>query len=142
MLGIAKHSKIITTLIVAMFIVGGSGVAFVLQTCSMPRQMACCQMMDDGATSDCAIQTPLSNTVSLRSDMSCNTTTLVGGYTTNPGVVENYQQVHAVPVSVVLVDFAVVNPRAFETEFTSSRFAENASPPSVDKHILNATLLI
>lgn len=142
MLVIAKHIKLVALLIISLFVLGSSGVAFVLQTYSMPPKMECCKMMSDGAASECAEHGQLANTVSLQPDMSCNTSTLVGGYRTNPGVVENDQTVHKTPIVVAPVPDLVTSTPAINVFVSLSSFAENFSRPSVDKNVLNSTLLI
>ncbi len=142
MLRFAKHIKLASSLFVTLFVVGSSGVAFVLQTCAMPSQMACCQMMDSGVTSECTGQSQTNNAVALKSDMSCNTTTVVGGYTTNPGVVESNHPVLKAPLVAAPLSDVVFSIAAVQTEIPLSPFVQSSSPPSVAKHILNATLLI
>ncbi len=142
MLKIAKHSTFVGYLAMSLFVAGSSGIAFVLQTCSMPVKMACCQTMNDDNTGDCTGQTQPKGTVVLQAGASCGATILVGGLTTNPGVVENNHPVQKAPVVVAPVNDVVACAPVLNIALFAPQFAESVSPPSVDKHILNATLLI
>jgi hypothetical protein len=142
MLRIAKHIKLVTTLIIPTFIVGGSGVSFVIQKCSMRPKTACCTVMDDGMVSNCACQSRPGNEVSVRSDAACMSSTLIGGLTTNPGVLETNQPVRKTPVVVAPTGDDVACPQLTNVAIPHVFMAEKAPPPSVEKHILNATLLI
>jgi hypothetical protein len=140
MLGIAKHIKLLSSLAALMFTLGSSGVAVVIHSCTMAPQMECCENMNgDMSYADAAGRTDAGPT--FQSDMSCTTSTLVGGLTTNPGVVENNVPVQK--ISVVVAP-AVGCPCIHTATRVASvlPFAESISPPSVPLHILNASLLI
>ncbi len=137
-----SHNKVVGYLAISLFAFGSSGVAFVLQTCSMKSTMECCQSMNEKDSPDCAKSSLPKGAVAVQSDASCGTSTLVGGLTTNPGVVENNHLVQKATVIVAPVNDVVACAPLLNTAIFAPQFAENVSPPSVNKHILNATLLI
>ena len=137
MLGITKHIKLLSSVAVLLFAFGSSGLTVVLHYCTMP-QMACCVKMDDDGTAG-SRQTGVP---SIQSDMNCSSSTLVGGYTTNAGIVDNNRSVHKISVDILPACNTVIGSQTVAASFSVRPFAENFSPPSVEKHILNATLLI
>ena len=142
MLGIGRHIKLIGSFAALLFTLGSSGVAVVIHSCSMMPVMACCEHMQEDPGSQCMDPSAVPGTQALQNDMSCNSTRVIGGLTTNPGVVDHSQKVQpsnafVVPVHSLVEIFSAPNVcpwiHPFETD---------VSPPSVGKHILNASLLI
>lgn len=137
MLGITKHIKLLSSAAILLFAFGSSGLTIVLHYCTMP-EMACCMNMDDDAGS-ASSQT---GTAAVQSDMACNSTTLVGGFTTNAGIVDNNKIVQKLTVDVLPASDVLANTLTIAASLPVLPFTGNVSPPSVDKHILNASLLI
>jgi hypothetical protein len=104
--------------------------------------MECCQDMSGDMNADCSNPSLLPGVPTLRSDMSCTTTTLVGGLTTNPGVVDNSRPIQKIPVITMLPSVCFSCVQTLTNTVPIAPFAESISPPSVEKHILNASFLI
>ncbi len=142
MLRIARHINLLGSVVAFLFAFGSSGLAVVIDNCTMTTRMQCCQSMSDQTEGDCSnpIQTP--GIPSFHSDANCNGSTLVGGLTINPGVVDNNQLVQKISVVAVPMNDCLSYVQTLTSSIPIVAFVESISPPSVEKHILNASLLI
>lgn len=139
---LARHIRLLGSLAALLFVLGSSGVVVIIHSCTMVPQMECCQGMSNEMNADCSNQSQLPGIPTLQSDMSCTTTTLVGGLTTNPGVVDGTRPVQKISVLVMPPDVCLSGVQALTSAVPIAPFAQSISPPAVEKHILNASLLI
>ncbi len=142
----SQHTIIAGRILAVLFVIANSGFTTVLRQCTMKSDgpMECCSVPEksDAASRD-AIQKN-ANSLSIVSQFSCHTTTLVGGI--------------ANTLALLQKDSAKQNARENElcaqlqlrTAITSTldhstnpaHFAVILSPPSVEKCILNSSFLI
>lgn len=139
------HRNILTIgrLFVLLFFLANSGFTVILYHCTMTDEMcdmSCCaetcQDMEEGcgpATDAIGVGQP------------CQTTTVVGGYQTEPTVLEKEY------TGRQIIKYDLLLPSVFETAiadrvdlpaFHIVSAASNVSPPSVETYVLNATFLI
>ncbi len=139
---IAGHIKLLASLAALLFGLGSSGLAAVIDGCAMTPQMACCKTMHNDPMAGCDIPAGAASGVSVQNDMSCHTSTLVGGHLTNPGVIETGHTIQKISLAVEPVA-ACASCMPTPANSLSPRLSANGiSPPSVKKHILNVSLLI
>jgi hypothetical protein len=145
-----KHIFGFGRLFLVFFFLANSGFTVVLYHCAMTEEMcgmSCCNGTNDCAAGTCEdmdeSQTPVAHPVTM--GQPCQTATVVGGYQTDPTVVEkqfNGRQIitdDLLPTSVFETGIGLrVDLPAFH--FTST--ASNVSPPSVETYVLNASFLI
>jgi hypothetical protein len=138
---ITRHIKLLGSLAALLFTLGSSGVAIVVHSCTMAPKMECCQNMDADRNIDCS-EGQTAGVPAIQLDMTCSTSTLVGCLTTNPGVVDNNRPVQNVSAVVVPLAGCTSRVQTVTSPVSILPGAASISPPSVAKHILNASLLI
>ena len=77
----------------------------------------------------------------VKSDYVCHMNTLVGGLKTKEGLLEKAPS-HNDHVGAFIIPANNASIAATTTSFASLSYAVSISPPSVEKYVLNATLLI
>jgi hypothetical protein len=142
MLRIVRHINLLGSVVAFLFAFGSSGLAVVIHNCTTTTPMQCCQSMSDQTEGDCSNPIQTSGIPSFHSDVNCSTSTLVGGLTTNPGVANNSQLVQKISVVAVPTNDCLSYVPTLTSSVSIVAFAGSISPPSVEKHILNASFLI
>jgi len=142
MVAVTKHIKLLAAFAALLFTIGSSGVAIVIHTCTMTPQMTCCERMLDDTNLPCTNPEGSSGGQSIQTDMTCSVTALVGGFTTNPGVVDNNHQVQTSTSFVVPSQNLLQSLASMPAQVWMHPFLAGISPPSLGKHILNSALLI
>ncbi len=142
MLRIARHINLLSSVVAFLFAFGSSGLAVVINNCTMTSQMQCCQSMSDQTAGDCSNPIQTSGIPSVQSEANCSTSTLVGGLITNPGVVDNNRLVQKISVNVLPMNDCLSCVQTLTRSVPVIAFAGSISPSSVEKHILNASFLI
>jgi len=150
-----KHILGFGRLFLVLFFLANSGFTVVLYHCTMTQcamtdalsGMACCVGMDccnAGSCDDVAgLQATVAHAVTV--NQPCQTTTVVGGYQTEPTVVEkqfNGRQIINVDLLATSVFETAIGPRVDLPAFHLASAASNVSPPSVETYVLNASFLI
>lgn len=145
-----RHILTIGRLFVLLFFLANSGFTVVLYNCTMTDEMcgmSCCTGLDDCSAETCqdmeGPQTPAAHTITV--DQPCQTATVVGGYRTEPTVLEkefNGRQIIKVDLLPTSVYETAIGDRFDLPAFHLVSAASNVSPPSVETYVLNATFLI
>jgi hypothetical protein len=152
-----KHICGSTRLFLVLFFLANSGFTVVLYRCTMTQcamtdsvsGMACCAKvgMDCCTAGSCegvaAPQVAVADAVTM--DQPCETATVVGGYQTDPTVVEKQfdgRQIFTVDLLPTSAFEGGIGPRADLPAFHFTSTASNVSPPSVETYVLNASFLI
>lgn len=146
------HRNILTIgrLFVLLFFLANSGFTVVLYHCTMTDEM--CDMSCCAGTGECGAGTcqdmeegraPATDAHAVAQP--CETATVVGGYQTEPTVLEKEF------TGRQIIKYDLLLPSVFETAiadrvdlpaFHIVSAASNVSPPSVETYVLNATFLI
>jgi hypothetical protein len=139
---ITKHINLLSSVVALLFAFGSSGLAVVIHNCTMATPMECCQNMGDQSAADCNNPIQASGIPSFHGDANCSSSSLVGGLITNPGVVDNNRLVQKISVTVLPMNHCLSCVQTLTRSVPVIAFAGSISPPSVEKHILNASFLI
>lgn len=142
MLRITRHINLLGSVVAFLFAIGSSGLAVIIHSCAMRSEMPCCQKISDEMGGDCSNPIQTSGIPSIHSDTNCSTSTVVGGLTTNPGVVDNNQLVQKISSVAVPMNACLSCVQTLTSSVSDIANAVSISPPTVEKHILNATFLI
>lgn len=120
-----------------------SGVTTLVHTCAVAK-MDCCAPMSSSKQDSCdASASPISG-ILLKADITCHTNTLVGGVAIKLALVEKEHQSRQNTTPVACIDpsslgFSSTNQNPSQYQFA---LAVPHSPPSVEKYVLNGSLLI
>jgi hypothetical protein len=145
-----KHILGFGRLFLVLFFLANSGFTVVLYHCTMTDEMcgmSCCTGTDDcpaGACEDMdGPQTPATHPSTV--DQPCQSATVVGGYHTEPTVVEkefNGRHIIKTDLLPTSVFETAIGSRVDLPAFHLASAASNVSPPSVETYVLNASFLI
>jgi hypothetical protein len=141
MFNLHRHRGFFAAIVAFLLALSSSGFTAVLHSCLMAQEKSCCDvsLMREMASDEGVIPgTPV-----LKNNMSCCTITVAGGLNTNPIVIGD----QAAPLQHLEV-LALIPPVEFSgaqhilTHSTLVSASVAASPPSVEKYVLNSTFLI
>jgi len=137
-----KHIKPLQLISAAFVFLASSGATIVVRQCSMDTA-SCCNTASCDNDDACDQPVALPSDHSIKAEYSCRTTTLVGGLAIQQAVVEQPHKsllIMAVLGLVVPPDcrLSAQPPRSS----SALLLADAASPPSVEKYVLNASFLI
>lgn len=141
MLSSHRHTRIIAAVAAFLLALSSSGFTAVLHSCLMAERSCCDASMmthmsgDEGATQ-------AGNPV-LKNVMSCCAVTFAGGLNANPIVTGNqYSSLHHLDQVALLPPSVLTGAQQISSHPVSASFLAAASPPSVEKYLLNASFLI
>jgi hypothetical protein len=136
-----QHNRLLAILTLIIFLSGSSGFTMVVTTCLMESE-SCCQI--PASMSDNGCDNPLQKSeVRVLSDMSCQSTSIVGGLKVDPATSDkNFKDGSAKLPHVT----GLLSSNFASNNFSSPHFLLSSSfvplPPSVDRYVLNASFLI
>ncbi len=140
MFRVHQNTRLTSLIVAILLMVSSSGFTAVLHSCLMAERSCCDQSM--------MLHMPLdrgthSGIPGLKADLSCCAVTLAGGLNTNPIVPGNQ---HSAPQHLDVLSLLPIAECSC-TQDVCSRLTflastVSASPPSVEKYVLNATFLI
>lgn len=143
-----QNIALFSRLFVGLFLLANSGFTVVLQQCTMENNqsnqvMECCSISNEGGNPAREVQQA---TLSLAtgSQLSCHTTTIVGGLVGTSALLEKESKVQLSKLgewSGNLLQQTVFKPISNHSS-TLNYFALDVSPPSVEKCVLNSSFLI
>ena len=136
------HVRLVSALLLALFLLANAGFTSVANTCTMShKECSCCADDCDAATT---LQDLQSGQRTILVAQPCHVVTVVGGLTIEPTTLEKTDLVHRITSAILLLpslDNSVFIPHPLRIQFAiSNDQAETAS--SVDKCVLNSTFLI
>ena len=147
---VSDHILPFGRLLLVLYFLGNSGFTAVLYHCTMTEEM--CGMSCCNGTNDCSAgicedvdepQPPVTDLMTV--DQPCQTATVVGGYHTEPTVVEkqfNARRIINIDLLATSVFEDAIDYRVDLPAFHLVSAASNISPPSVEAYVLNASFLI
>lgn len=130
------------TLVVVTFL-ASSGLATVLHSCTMVAA-SCCEAPGEMNHKDCDKSLPANSNPSVQSNAVCHTNTVVGGVTTNPAVLDKDGKSELKNLLSFVFAFTYSVEASFQINTAINRgiTAPSVFLPSVEKYVLNASLLI
>jgi hypothetical protein len=139
----SRHILALSRVSLLVIFLGSSGLTVILRTCTMGAK-SCCVDMQGGCNDECDQPTSSNSGALIQSHTPCHISSVVGGLTTNPAVVEKQDrsvtsdQIGAFPTSLIneiadLNDFEALTP---------FKILQSTPPPSVDRYALIGSFLI
>ena len=137
-----QHQRYAALIVAFLMTLSCSGFTTVLHSCLM-KNRGCCET-SMGLMHRMTGGEPASpGNLILKSNMSCCATTVAGGLNTNP-IVSGTQ--HSIPQHLSLLALLPADELSCAQSFSTSQILSScplaASPPSVEKYVLNAAFLI
>jgi len=136
-----RYSKPLQFVFAALVFFASSGATAVIRQCTMASASCCGTASCDDDAYPQPVAPPSGQ--SIRAEFTCQVTTLIGGLAIRQGVVE---QAHKPLLHKILAVSVVAHNCALTTHSHRSSspqlFADAASPPPVEKYVLNASFLI
>jgi CBS domain containing-hemolysin-like protein len=143
-----RNSVLFSRLFVGLFLAANSGFTAVLQECTMESNeshqvMECCSISNESSNPAREVQ-QTAPFLATGSQLSCHTTTVVGGLVGTSALLEKESKVQLSKLgewSGNLLLQTVFKPISNHSS-TLNYFALDVSPPSVEKCVLNSSFLI
>lgn len=131
----------LTTAIVAfLMVLSSSGFTVVLHSCLMAERSCCSASMTGHMAGD---EGAIPGKPELKNDMSCCSTTVAGGVNSNPIVTGTLQPALAhLDLVALLPPMVSSGGQCIASHSTFFLSSTAASPPSVEKYVLNSSFLI
>jgi len=137
-----RHNKPLRFLFAGLVFLASSGATTVIRQCSM-ETASCCNTASCDSEDACNQPAAVPSDYSIKAEFTCHTTTLIGGVVIQQAVVE---QAHKPLLNKAILG-CVISPDymlSAQPHRSSSAhlLADAASPPSVEKYVLNSSFLI
>ncbi len=140
---VSRHIVGLGRVSLLIMVLGSSGLTAVVRICTMEAMSCCAGPMND-APGGCD-RTAGTNSVAFVQPLTpCIISSMIGGFTTNPAVVEKQHRSDVAPHMNVLPVGENLVLQQCDNSFLSSRPnpSQGASPPAVEKYVLTSTFLI
>lgn len=120
-----------------------SGFTTIVHNCTMGIPV-CCEAPREINHKDCSERVPANKELAVRSNAACHTTTVAGGVTTNPAVLEKdaKSDVKKLQIAQSIITTSILRLDQLHTPLNFFSNDTSVFLPSVEKYILNASLLI
>jgi hypothetical protein len=138
-----KHILLLKRLVLIVTIAASSGFTTVVHYCTMDV-MDCCDPSPSADHRNCDLPGVPETGESVKAQFTCHTNTLVGGVSVKPAVLVKEHKSEPSRIVLATVTASLYNCLSHTSSSSHTLFspAETPSPPSVEKYVLNASLLI
>ena len=138
---LSRHIIALSRISLLVIFFASSGFTIVLHTCSMGAASCCAH---ECCGDDCDQPATQNATGSVQPAVSCHMSSVIGGLTTDPAVVEKQSKMDVSNNSIAIPVAVQTDRYDIDNVLTSTAFRsyEYASPPAVEKYVLSASFLI
>ncbi len=143
MLFLFKHTKLIRVTFPLLIFLASAGVTTLMDTC-FAEEMDCCASVPNSKNDSCDGPANLASGILFKADFTCHASKVLGGLAIKLGLVEkeNKTQRYAIAVALIIPSSCELSDTHQNSSQYQFAFAVPHPPPSVEKHVLNATFLI